>query len=302
MAQLIRPLRQWPPRFQHYRYRSSSPLNHLHVLLSSHTALSPTETGCNRQRFASTVPSALRRSRALRLPKAPAPYEFRESDSSSDSDDDPSRKSRNQKKREARRAVLWGMDLASFSAPQIKLILRAASLEEEVFEALMLVKRLGRDVREGKRRQFSYIGKLLREAEPELLDALIQATKDGDQSRLQALSGTEVAVDEDDSEEDIYEEEYEEEDEESLEYVRIATRWFDGLVNRDVGITNEVYSIQSIDFERQELRKLVRKVHSIQEQQASVDNDEGGAELIGAEKSLSRFLRTLAKRMPIAEI
>lgn len=31
----------------------------------------------------------------------------------------------------------------------------------------------------------------------------------------------------------------------------IAARWFDGLVTRDVGITNEVYSIHSIDFDRQ---------------------------------------------------
>lgn len=48
-------------------------------------------------------------------------------------------------------------------------------------------------------------GKLLREAEPELMDGLIQATKDGDQSRLQALSGSEAAADEEDGEDDIYE-------------------------------------------------------------------------------------------------
>lgn len=57
------------------------------------------------------------------------------------------------------------------------------------------------------------LGKLLREAEPELMDGLIQATKDGDQSRLQALSGSEASVDEDDGEDEIYEEEYETEDE-----------------------------------------------------------------------------------------
>lgn len=67
------------------------------------------------------------------------------------------KKSRNEKKRVARRAVKWGIDLASFSTPQIKRILTVASSEPKVFEAIMLVKRLGRDVREGRRRQFNYI-------------------------------------------------------------------------------------------------------------------------------------------------
>lgn len=30
-----------------------------------------------------------------------------------------------------------------------------------------------------------------------------------------------------------------------------ATRWFDGLINKDIQITNEVYSIQGVDFDRQ---------------------------------------------------
>ncbi|XP_073052868.1 uncharacterized protein [Primulina eburnea] len=90
------------------------------------------------------------------------------------------------------------MELASFSPPQIKLILRVDALEQEVYDALMLVKvfvfyfvllpikyhfrsmsvfayilsgdvivfkvlgflsqRLGRDAREGKRRQYNLIG------------------------------------------------------------------------------------------------------------------------------------------------
>ncbi|PIA57305.1 hypothetical protein AQUCO_00600206v1, partial [Aquilegia coerulea] len=67
------------------------------------------------------------------------------------------KKSRNQLKREARKAVQWGMDLANFTVPQIKFIIRIASLDQEVFDAIMVVKRLGSDVREGKRRQFNYI-------------------------------------------------------------------------------------------------------------------------------------------------
>ncbi|KAK4753437.1 hypothetical protein SAY87_022235 [Trapa incisa] len=309
MAQLILRLRHWPSAFHHHHHFCFLfPLDHLHLFIPSQTVLFPQDTRCYRQQSTATVPSARRnisyRFGGLRVPNTPAPYELGSSDTSSDSDDEPSWKSRNQKKREARRAVQWGMDLASFSTPQIRRILRLASLEEEVFQALMLVKRMGRDVREGKRRQFSYIGKLLREAEPELMDGLIQATKDGDHSRLQALSASEASVDKDDGEDDIYEEEYESGDEESPEHVSIATRWLDGLVTRDNGITNEVYSIRSIEFDRQELRKLVRKVHSIQEGQSSVGKDVGGgeADLIGAKKSLSRFLRTLAKQIPTSDL
>ncbi|XP_039170799.1 uncharacterized protein LOC120294600 isoform X1 [Eucalyptus grandis] len=61
----------------------------------------------------------------------------------------------------------------------------------------MLAKRLGLDVREGKRRQFDFIGKSLREVEPELMDASIEATKDGDESRLRALSVLEAWFGED---------------------------------------------------------------------------------------------------------
>ncbi|XP_058086150.1 uncharacterized protein LOC131233458 isoform X2 [Magnolia sinica] len=169
------------------------------------------------------------------------------------SDDNlPNNKSRNEKKREARRAVRWGMELANFSPPQIKRILRVASLEREVFDALMLVKRLGPDVREGKRRQFNYIGRLLRKVQPELMDSLIQAWKDGDEKKLQNFSGQEMwTIEEDEGAET----EYDEGEEVSHGYVNVATRWFDGLVDRDSSITNEVYSIHNVEFDRQRKRK-----------------------------------------------
>lgn len=63
------------------------------------------------------------RSRGLRFLNAPTPSDLQDDGGTySDSDD---QKSRNQSKREARRAVRWGMDLASFSTPQIKRILRS---------------------------------------------------------------------------------------------------------------------------------------------------------------------------------
>lgn len=38
---------------------------------------------------------------------------------------------------------------------------------------------------------------------------------------------------------------------ESGEYDARATRWFDGLVNKDIQITNEVYSVREVEFDRQ---------------------------------------------------
>ncbi|KAF0926120.1 hypothetical protein E2562_021832 [Oryza meyeriana var. granulata] len=156
--------------------------------------------------FSSLAPSLHRLSlpRALR-PAGPLPSDAEDSDDSNAGDGaaEPLRKSRNDLKREARRAVQWGMDLAKFSPLQIKRILRAASLEREAFDALMLVKRFGPDVREGKRRQFNYIGRLLRGAQPELMDTLIQALKDGDDSRLLALMNENTFLMEDEEIEDL---------------------------------------------------------------------------------------------------
>ncbi|XP_072988731.1 uncharacterized protein [Typha latifolia] len=231
------------------------------------------------------------------------------------------KKSRNELKREARRAVKWGMDLAKFSTPLIKRVLSVASLEREVFDALMLVKKLGPDVREGRRRQFNYIGQLLRKAEPELMDALIQASKDGDNSRLFALSGEDSwSVDDDDGEEEATHDK-----EDSKEYMEMATRWSGGLICKDSSITNEVYSIHNVEFDRQvesvnytwspkkwektllqdasllsykqELRKLVRRVQSVEEGSLVDDSDaEHDAKLNKAKKPLIRFLHSLARK------
>ena len=54
------------------------------------------------------------------------------------------------------------------------------------------------------------LGKLLREVQPELMDTLIQATKDGDESRLQALSDS-LIIEDDDEEAEETEDEVEEE-------------------------------------------------------------------------------------------
>lgn len=247
----------------------------------------------------STSPHSSSRPNALRPAKSPA------GDADSDGDEETgktsggAKNSRNELKREARRAVRWGIELATFSPPQIKRILRAASLEREVLDAILLVKRLGPDVREGKRRQFNYIGRLLREAQPELMDALIQASKEGDTSRLQALTGQEkLSIDDEDSEES--EDDLESEEEDFEKYMEVVDRWFDGLVYKDPSITNEVYSVHVADFDRQELRRLVRRVQSIHEES---NIDESGlkskAVLAKAKKPLIRFLHSLAKKSMI---
>lgn len=56
------------------------------------------------------------------------------------------------------------------------------------------------------------LGRLLREVEPELMDGLIQATKDGDQTKFQALSGSELSATED-IDEEVEETEYEDDEE-----------------------------------------------------------------------------------------
>lgn len=134
--------------------------------------------------LAAPSPGFRRHPRALR-PTGPLPSDATEDTDDPDAGDVAFKKSRNELKREARRAVHWGMDLAKFSPQQIKRILSAASLEPEVFDALMLVKvglpsyfirsfialvldcdihfvlglqKFGPEVREGRRRQFNYIG------------------------------------------------------------------------------------------------------------------------------------------------
>ncbi|KFK29735.1 hypothetical protein AALP_AA7G171800 [Arabis alpina] len=287
MARLIiRPIRQLSPHFCNLRQLSSKklpqpPSSILTPLLfpSFSTATSP-------------------RKRRPPSPEALAPALIADNDEAEFESD--AVRSKNQRKRDARRAVQWGMELASFSSDQIKRILRAASLGEEVYDALLLAKRLGSDVREGKRRHFNYIGKLLREVEPDLMDTLIHATKQGDHTKIQALisSAKDVADDEDietESEDEV------ESSEEEEEYMAIAARWFDGLISQNVEISKEVYSLRSVDFDRQELRKLVREVQLVHEQSkggiAEEKQKQVDAALVTAEKSLNLFLRTMAKQM-----
>ncbi|XP_073043784.1 uncharacterized protein [Primulina eburnea] len=290
MAHVLRPLMQlsrrryWPSPFYHLLSRPSTS-----NLVSGNIPFFP---------LSSISFRALHfRSRAVKLRDVPVPDDADDSDDASFSDSGDIFKSRNDRKREARRAVRWAMELSSFSPPQIKRILRVAALEQDVYDALVLVKRLGRDVREGKRRQFNYIGRLLREVEPELMDGLIQATKDGDQSRFQDFSGTE-SLDIDGEEEEDEEIEEGDEEEDSIN-VGVADRWYDGLINKDICITNEIYSLREIEFDRQELRQLVRKVHATLEPQAtSEENGKPGVASAKARRSLARFLRGLVRQLP----
>nr|XP_043616592.1 uncharacterized protein LOC122588523 [Erigeron canadensis] len=293
MSHILRPLILLSPS-------SKQPLRRCltSILTTSTTSPSPSTTLTNPFIFIHRKSLHVARSRGLRPADVPVPAELNQSDNESDSD----RKSRNEKKREARRGFRWATEIAEFNDSQIKRILRAVSLEKEVFDAVMLVKRLGRDVREGKRRQFSYIGRLLRDVEPELMDGLIRATKDGDQQKLQQLSGSDK-LDLGGISEEEEESNTEDEDEMYGDYNDLATKWFDGLVNKDVSITNEIYSLSTVEFDRQELRKLVRNFCSVQDRNA-VSEENGGEtdkKLLKAKKYLTRFLVALAKQLPTEE-
>lgn len=119
MANLVRRLKQWPT-LHHQACACTTPHHFLSSLFLPFTkTVSP-------HLSLTAVPLAHRnvhhRTRGLRLPNAPMPSDL-EQRGGGDSDSD-ARKSRNQLKREARRAVRWAMELASFSTPQIKRILR----------------------------------------------------------------------------------------------------------------------------------------------------------------------------------
>jgi hypothetical protein len=90
--------------------------------------------------LSSVAPPSSRRPRPRGTLRPVAPLPSSDGEDSADADAASFGRSRNEKKREARRAVQWGMELAKFSTPQIKRIVRAASLESEVLEALVLVK------------------------------------------------------------------------------------------------------------------------------------------------------------------
>ncbi|KAK7390823.1 hypothetical protein VNO78_18925 [Psophocarpus tetragonolobus] len=125
------------------------------------------------------------------------------------------------------------------------------------------------------------------------MDRLIKATKDSDQKELQALTGL---VSDDPEDVDDVESESEDDEEFNWHDSQVA-RWFDGLLNKDIEITNEIYSVQGVEFDRQELRKLVRRVHITQEKKADNEEEEKKIETatIGAKKALTRFLRGLSK-------
>ncbi|CAM6117576.1 unnamed protein product [Calypogeia fissa] len=163
-------------------------------------------------------------------------------------------KSRNQSKRDAKRARQWGVELASLAPAQLKQAVRWAGLSEEVYDAVMIVKNLGTvsKVRNGRRRQYTYIGGLLRDVDPNVMEPVLKATKDGDVESIMLNSA--VLPDPEDLDDKESWAEEEEEDETKL----VADEWLQGLVDGVSSVEDEVYSIYDVDFDRQELRKLVR--------------------------------------------
>jgi len=113
---ILRPLRHWPwlLHFHHHHHPTSSTK---FSALYHHLLLPPTsspESTTNIRRFSLSASRGKLRRADSPLPTAPEEQ----------ADEDAAIKSRNQLKREAKRAVKWGIDLSSFSPPQIKRILR----------------------------------------------------------------------------------------------------------------------------------------------------------------------------------
>lgn len=124
MARLIQPLRQWP-KLQH---RSCYYTLFNHILVPSLPQTASAKTIFHSPSCVALPPSYRsihHRSRRPRLANALVPSDRQKGDTT-DSDTEV-KKSRNQKKREARRAFQWGVDLASFSTPKIKRILKYSS-------------------------------------------------------------------------------------------------------------------------------------------------------------------------------
>nr|GMD93810.1 UPF0307 protein [Ipomoea batatas] len=133
------------------------------------------------------------------------------------------------------------------------------------------------------------------------MDGLIEATKDGDQNKFHALSGSITWSTEDENDDEVDETEDEDEDDDNEESIELADRWFDGLINKDIEVSNEIYSLREVEFDRQELRSLVRKVQSIQRPEVSEEGKESEVDItfINAKKSLTRFLLRIAKQLPV---
>ncbi|KAI5066869.1 hypothetical protein GOP47_0017397 [Adiantum capillus-veneris] len=197
------------------------------------------------------------------------------------------KKSKGQKKREALRSVDWAVEFANFSDSQLRRAIRWGNLQGEVYDAVRIVKKIGRYGKNARSRQLKLIGGMLREVDPELMEAIIKAIKDGDVEGVFNKPGALKDEDErektednsddydndsdnDDYEDDLDEEEDEDDESESslsegeldqMEHDKdIVDRWLQGLLSGDPDVIAEVYSIRSASFNRQELRRLVRDI------------------------------------------
>lgn len=180
-------------------------------------------------------------------------------------------------KRRALRAKDWGAKLASLSANQLRQAVRLAKLPEEVYDAVILVKSLGPKVRNGKRRQFNYIGGLLREADPELMEQSLKVCIDGETSGSPSASTSAPESSEDEFSDDNNDEEIDDLSEEDLSAQNMARRWIAGLLGGYQDVTYEVFSCPSdVYFDRQELRRLLRAVNQAQASLLSIQTADSG--------------------------
>lgn len=224
-------------------------------------------------------------------------------DYSLDSED---KESKGQSKRRSLQARHWGVQLASLSQTQLQLAVRWAKLSDEVYESIMLVKALSPKARNGKRRQFNYIGGLLRDVDPVLMDLVLKAGKGGDPPSTFDSSPVNEPNELDFSDETIPAKISQEE----MAAQKAAGRWLEGLLSGDEVVTHEVFSYSGdVYLDRQELRKLIREAQQSKDMESALEeshSENGGNETVRSpklpsnppsrqQKALYKFLLKLAR-------
>eukprot|EP00897_Mesotaenium_endlicherianum_P002111 jgi/Mesen1/1928/ME000146S01012 len=191
----------------------------------------------------------------------------------------------NRRKRVAKRAKDWGLELIDLGPKELQHAARYADLSEEVVDAVKLAKMLGRGGKNGWRRQISYVGGLLRSADHDLLESAVKSARDGGLGGFMPPAGASMTTLEassmgadgtDDEEEDDDDDEEEEEQDfqgapsssstssssSALSSSRgrqlEARKWMQGLLAGDKHISELVYALNDPLFDRQQLRRLVR--------------------------------------------
>ncbi|KAH9550871.1 hypothetical protein CY35_10G094200 [Sphagnum magellanicum] len=169
------------------------------------------------------------------------------------------KETRGESETKALRAQDWAVQLASLSPSQLHLAKRWARLSNEVFEAIMLVKSLSIKARNTRQRQIHYIGCLLHDMDPVMMDLVLKACKGCDPSEPTALEPNGLAPNPARlSEAEISDLKYLQRIERDKDAQMTAKCWIEGLLAGDESVTHELFSYSGeFYFDQQKLKKLI---------------------------------------------